>query len=210
MTGINGFLAIANGHPQFDGMKVVVDRPQGRGAPRAATATVWRKDRSHPHEVTVYFEEYYRPGFNGKQSNWDKMPCTMLEKVAKARALREAFPQELGGINTEDEMPADFALQLEPEPERAPEPPKQLEGAQVRYEIKQPTRDQELYLEKHGAYRDSDGSWIAPADLGPKLDKYKVGGSPKAEPKAETDSDNDWRKEADALPGLQLDNGGAQ
>ena len=37
----------------------------------------------------------------------------MLQKVAKSVALREAFPQELGGMYTEEEMPDDYAKKEE-------------------------------------------------------------------------------------------------
>ena len=35
---------------------------------------------------------------------WKKMPHVMIEKVAESRALRRAFPANLGGIYTEDEI----------------------------------------------------------------------------------------------------------
>lgn len=47
----------------------------------------------------VNFEEY-----NKGQSTWKKMPGTMIRKVAIVQALREAFPNSLGGMYVEEEM----------------------------------------------------------------------------------------------------------
>lgn len=50
-------------------------------------------------KVTVSLEEY-----NRQQAMWNKMPCTMIRKVALVQALREAFPEELGGLLDESEV----------------------------------------------------------------------------------------------------------
>ncbi len=105
MTGINGFLAVANSYPEFDGL-ITVPTLDPDGKPISATCTVYRKDRKYPHVCTVYFKEYYKPGYNGKLSAWDKMPITMIEKVAKSRALREAFPQKLNDVYLPEELEA--------------------------------------------------------------------------------------------------------
>ena len=103
MTGINGFLTIANNHPQFDGMTVKLDEQDGKLV--SATCTVYRKDRKYPSEATVYYSEYAK-----NSPTWRTMPRMMLQKVAKSVALREAFPQELGGMYTQEEMPAEYSL----------------------------------------------------------------------------------------------------
>ena len=103
MTGINGFLAIANRHPQFDGMTVKIDEQDGKLV--SATCTVYRKDRKYPSEATVYYSEYVK-----NSPIWRTMPRMMLQKVAKSVALREAFPQELNGIYTQEEMPQEYEL----------------------------------------------------------------------------------------------------
>lgn len=104
MTGVNGFFAIANAHPMFDGMETELLKNED-GTLEGATAKVYRKDRKFPSVATAYFKEYYRPAaFTDKKSIWDEKPSHMITKVAKSIALREAFPQELGGLHTDDEM----------------------------------------------------------------------------------------------------------
>ena len=40
-------------------------------------------------------------------TNWQKMPATMIRKVALVQALREAIPEEFGGLYSPEEMPID-------------------------------------------------------------------------------------------------------
>lgn len=109
------------------------NRSQGAYVPRGATITggwckVYRKDRSHPTMVEVTFDEYDNSKIrsrikeltrNGKdvvypvtsmygkpigENNWDTMPAVMIRKVAIVTALREAFPNELGGTYEIDEL----------------------------------------------------------------------------------------------------------
>lgn len=108
MTGINGFLAIANNHPQFDGMECEVKYNQD-GSIHSATARVHRKDRRIPSTATALWSEYYKPNPYGNKGIWEQMGSIMISKCAKSLALREAFPQELNGLYTEDEMPAEFS-----------------------------------------------------------------------------------------------------
>jgi len=109
MTGINGFLAIANNHPQFDGMEIEVDNDEN---PSKAICRVYRKDRRLPSEGVALMKEY-----RGNTPIWQKMPRVMLTKVAKSIALREAFPQELNGLYTAEEMPAEYDV---PAPRQQP------------------------------------------------------------------------------------------
>lgn len=103
MTGFNGFLAIANAHPEYDGMKTEVVRNED-GSLEYAETSVFRKDRKYPSVCRAYFKEFYKPGNFGKESQWDKQPVVMLSKCSKSHALREAFPQELGGLYTQEEV----------------------------------------------------------------------------------------------------------
>ena len=110
MTGINGFLRIANSHPQFDGMEVS-NEWDGKTLV-SCTVKVHRKDRKFPSVATAYWSEYSKPS-----PVWRQMPTVMLSKCAKSLAIREAFIQELGGLYTAEEMPASFAAPIPQAPE---------------------------------------------------------------------------------------------
>jgi hypothetical protein len=77
----------------------------------AAKVTVYKFSPSgqrYPAAVGVaYWGEYAQ-----NSPMWSKMPRTMLAKCAEALALRKAFPQELSGLYTSEEM-----LQAEPQSE---------------------------------------------------------------------------------------------
>jgi phage recombination protein Bet len=104
MTGINGYYAVANRNPQYDGIEVETECDDD-GAPIKATAKVWRKDRKLPSVGVARWKE-----FNKGVGNWKSMPCLMLEKCAEAIALRKAFPQELNQTYTEEEMPREYSI----------------------------------------------------------------------------------------------------
>lgn len=105
MTGINGYFTIANAHWAYDGMEedVVIDEKTGH--PIMAWCKVYRKDRSKPQEGKALFKEY----FDSTKTLWKQKPCMMLMKVAESIALRKAFPQELNGTYTEEEMPKEYS-----------------------------------------------------------------------------------------------------
>jgi len=102
MTGINGFLRIANSHPMFDGIEVEFEREGSQFL--SCTARVYRKDRRFPAVGTAYMAEYAKPS-----PIWKQMPSVMLRKCALSLAIREAFIQELGGLYTQEEMPSEFS-----------------------------------------------------------------------------------------------------
>ena len=62
-------------------------------------AKVYRKDRTHPIVSKVNLEEYDK-----KMSIWKDKKATMISKIAKVQALREAFPAQLGAMYTAEEQ----------------------------------------------------------------------------------------------------------
>lgn len=102
----------------IDGYRVIADRT-GRYAPgrepafnyddegklKSATAYVKKLAGNTWHEVaaTAHWDEFY-PGDGDNGFMWRKMPHTLLAKVAECQALRRAFPAELSGLYSNEEM----------------------------------------------------------------------------------------------------------
>ena len=60
---------------------------------------VYRSDRKFPIVAKVNLSEYDK-----KQSIWNEKKSTMISKIAKVQALREAFPAQLGAMYTQEEQ----------------------------------------------------------------------------------------------------------
>lgn len=72
-------------------------------------AKVFVKGYDVPIEVSVSYQEYVGTKNNGEiNGQWSKKPATMIRKVALVQALREAFPEDLGGLYASEEMNIDF------------------------------------------------------------------------------------------------------
>lgn len=130
MTGINGFFTVANNNPNFDGHESGLVAPDGSFVSAAypkddfigGWAKVYRKDRRIPTEGIAMVKDYDK-----KQSNWNTMKRVMIIKCAESVALRKAFPQEMNGLYTAEEMPVEYSLKT----------PKQIDAdeAAVRAEV---------------------------------------------------------------------------
>ena len=104
-TAIDGFRAIAARTGQHAGTSDgIFEVQKGIDRPSKATVVVKKIVQGIVSEfsATARWDEYF-PG--EKQGfMWKKMPYTMLEKCAEAKALRKAFPEDLSGMYTNDEM----------------------------------------------------------------------------------------------------------
>ena len=106
-AGIDGLRAIAERTGQLDGSLTEWigeegdwrDVWLGSKPPAAAKTTIWRKGSQHPFVGVARFADY-----NAGQGLWSKMPAAMIAKCSEALALRKAFPADMSGVYTTDEM----------------------------------------------------------------------------------------------------------
>lgn len=100
-TGIDGYRLVAARTGQLAGIDDPTYDTETEQHPNRATVTVWRFVNGHrvPFTATARWTEYSQQG-----GLWGKMPYLMLGKCAEALALRKAFPAELSGVYTGEEM----------------------------------------------------------------------------------------------------------
>jgi hypothetical protein len=72
-------------------------------APEWCRVKVYKKSLAQPTVATIYFEEFCPAIWDNVRLFWAKMPRAQIEKCAKARAIRTAYP-DLGGLYIPEEM----------------------------------------------------------------------------------------------------------
>lgn len=99
-TSIDGFRVIAERSGDYAGQDEPVFIHDDKELYCKVTVYRFRGELRYPAAVGVaYWSEY-----NAGGPMWGKMPHTMLSKCAEAVALRKAYPQDLSGLYTSEEM----------------------------------------------------------------------------------------------------------
>jgi phage recombination protein Bet len=129
-TGIDGFRLIGRRAANATGQTISVEAPEWAaedgtwrpvwspkwGFPIAARVTI--KRGGEPFTAVALFDEYKQTKRDGGlTSMWAQRPAGQLAKCAEALAWRMAFPQDLAGLYTDDEM---GQAHSEPVPQHVP------------------------------------------------------------------------------------------
>lgn len=105
-TGIDGFRLTAQRAGGYAGCDETdyeyMPSDQLKKKPIKAKVTVYRlvEGVRCAFSGEARWDEFYNP----VGGQWDKMPHVMLSKCAESQALRKAFPAELSGLHTDEEM----------------------------------------------------------------------------------------------------------
>lgn len=109
-VSIDGLRALAERTGLYAGQDEpeFVENPDG--SIKLCKVRVWRRDWPRAAVGIAYWDEYVqtiRDRTTGKMrptAMWARMPHVMLAKCAESLALRKAFPEDMGGLYTSEEM----------------------------------------------------------------------------------------------------------
>lgn len=116
-TGIDGYRLIAERTGKYMAGQEPTYVHDASGKLVSATAYVkrWGPDGTwHTVGATAYYEEYVQTKKDGTpMAMWAKMPRGQLGKCAESLVLRKAFPADLSGVYTKEEMDQSFSESID-------------------------------------------------------------------------------------------------
>lgn len=118
VVGKDTFIKRARHRKDFDGFKAgvliqtkdgeIIEREGSFRAPGenllGGWAKVYIKGMSTPYYAAVEWGEYVQLKDGRPNKMWASKPTTMIRKVALSQALREAFPDDMGGLYEPEEI----------------------------------------------------------------------------------------------------------
>ena len=96
IVGYDGWIRIANSHPQYDGFETVHIEDKD-GNIRAAEGILYRKDRARPTKKLIYLKEFKR-----NTEPWNNSPSHMLDVRCFCQTVRLALGIPLGVEGIDD------------------------------------------------------------------------------------------------------------
>ena len=154
-VGIDGFRVIASRTDDLAGIDDPEYDTEEEEHPNVARVTVYRYGRNDeriPYKATARWTEYAQTKKDGNLGPmWKKLPYLMLGKCAEALALRKAFPDELSGMYTNEEM------------DQADNESEQHQQGNKKLPVQQPTRASEKKQDTSNAPHTAQGQQPANA-----------------------------------------------
>lgn len=180
----------------------------GEQPPKAAKVGVLRSDFKEPLWAVArwdsYVQTYTKEGRINVSPTWAKMPDVMISKVAEAMALRKAFPQDLSGLYSNEEMDQAKEKVIEAE-EIESERPKQLPPEHQPEKMNSSQSSQQTKPSQNGSAKDTGHSQKSPPASEEKQ-HAPIGPQSKGTASSETTSNAPSREQirkAFAVPGTE-------
>lgn len=133
-SSIDGFRVVAERSGDYGGQDEpeFIEGENGKIICAKVRVYKFRGDQRYQASVGVAYWDEYVPTA-GQDYMWKKMPHTMISKVAEALALRKAFPQDLSGLYTSEEMQQADSKESVPVATAEPEPVESIDDLHKEY-----------------------------------------------------------------------------